>query len=1018
MTDSLSLKSKPGAAIFMALALITTTFAGVSFADPADGTEPMNTFLTMDYDQLEIIVDFDSNGTDYGTMNANFSLSEAGISDIILLEGSSSLMEETDNTSWNTHWADWDLTYFFENIAEDGIMYTVEVNVHAEDSIAIGYNWIDICMSNGSVCEGDGGQTNDVLSPEEEQQMFDDIDADGDGAISEQEFLDFVNMDRMNQNGTAMNSTEESEALSLFNMYDLGFQGMNDTEDANDSMLEFNEFMDLYYSEHDNSGEQSSGEMLLMMYDADMDGNLTLEELLNGINTDNENNGLGPLDNMTIQMFTGMFTNEDLDGNAMLNGDELDNFLDAMMNLGDGGNTEMSETEQMMMMLDTDSDNNISFSELTMNTNSNNDTLFMNLFTNLFAIHDEDSNNLLNLSELENFFEQMDELDTEICNDVMAGDVIMEDGKFWDADDYVTYLMVGDSAPSDGKFCYQGEQSSEQFMLMLDANGDGEITMNELMAMNNNSNSNGTEEQRMFGWMFQSADGDQSNGLDQSELSDLMLMMNSDEGYEPTPGQMLTMLDANGDGTLSLAEIIGYINAMNTADSEEPLSEVETEYIGIVFMMNDEDGNGLIDVNEFPRFFNDMKTLEDDKQGHDDNQGHDDENNSTGGENNDTQPDDENTMIESNQVDVWFEQWDNENMELVIVELITVDSADEIARLVNMADAEYGNNDSTLDQAEINMLMGLYALTLNPDEMANGLALDGQNGTAVDFWIEVDGLLEGDDVVFLRIGTVIEFPTGAYDNSTSHTFTVAPEMDEHADNSENVNSDCGKTNVWIHNSDTWNVKTATGFTFDERNNAWYSVDRDCQNHDVITFELEKAENGALPAAEEEDWTWEDEEMNMFPICDWSYSVTFENGSSMSEQGVDKAPESGDYEIVLDDNAAYEIFLFCWDPEGGKMTVDIGSILGNSTNSSVGETMGAISFKLLAGTGGNFTFAFSWTDEYHTESGTLTVIATGDGTIDLTDIEVDGEGILPGFTVGLGVLAMLGAAMFAGRRNEA
>jgi PGF-CTERM protein len=69
-------------------------------------------------------------------------------------------------------------------------------------------------------------------------------------------------------------------------------------------------------------------------------------------------------------------------------------------------------------------------------------------------------------------------------------------------------------------------------------------------------------------------------------------------------------------------------------------------------------------------------------------------------------------------------------------------------------------------------------------------------------------------------------------------------------------------------------------------------------------------------------------------------------------------------------------------------------------------------------GGNYTFDFSWTDEYHTESGTLTVIATGDGTIDLSDIEVDGEGILPGFTVGLGVLAMLGAAMFAGRRNEA
>ena len=66
-----------------------------------------------------------------------------------------------------------------------------------------------------------------------------------------------------------------------------------------------------------------------------------------------------------------------------------------------------------------------------------------------------------------------------------------------------------------------------------------------------------------------------------------------------------------------------------------------------------------------------------------------------------------------------------------------------------------------------------------------------------------------------------------------------------------------------------------------------------------------------------------------------------------------------------------------------------------------------------------TFDVTWTDGHHTESGTLTVYATGEGDLDLSEIDVEeASGVLPGFTAGLGVLAMLGAAMLAGRRNNA
>jgi len=1052
MTDSLSLKSKPSAAILMALALITTTFAGVSFADHTDETGLMNTFLSMDYDELEITVDFGANGTDYGTMTGNYSLREAG-NEGTLLSGSYDLMEETDNTSWNSHWGSFNLALFFEQTAEDGSWYTVEGYVYAENSTQIGYNWIDICMDNGTACESDIEAT--------AEELFDEVDADGDGAITGQELIDFMNEQADELNESALNNTEETELLEEMAMWDTGWTSMdgNDTEDANDSMLELNEFlawlnsdgdddvgmdwsveamldetgvltvmihnddgniayvqiviMDMYQNELINethfpadssdptnnfddwtspdccadSGmysisvyfydENNSmigmeyltvGEMptqeesMFQMFDLDGNGNISIDEYI-AVYEDGTND---TMDEQTKSMITNLFMAEDVDGDQELNMDEFSSFNEAMNNMGDGGEGEYSEMEMMMAMIDADGDGNLSLSELLVMFSDemmDDEASTLTMTTNLFNFHDEDNNNMLDMDEMVELFKHLDRLDSEVCYEIAAGDVVFQEGEFWkyESDGDVIILKNGDSAPNDGEFCFTKGMDSEMLRFMADTNGDGSLSLSEILARFNFDNNMTDVELEYLGIAFKMSDSDANELLNENELRTLMDIINN---YKD---------DVNA-GEEELFE--GCVDAVNRV----PMDLNKTDCMAANYQWMGERGD-------------------------------------QDGENNDTRPDDEDTMIKSNQVDVWFEQWNDQTMELVIVELITVDSQDEIVRLVNMADAEYGNNDSMLDQAEINMLMNLYALTLNPDEMTNGLALDGTNGTAVDFWIEIDGLLEGDDVVFLRIGTVIAFPTDAYDNSTSHTFTVAPEMDD-SDNIENVDNDCDDTSVWIHNSNTWNVKTATGFTFDERNNAWYSIDKDCQNHDVITFELEKAENATLPNAEEEDWTWEDEEMNMFPICDWTYSVTFANNSSLYEQGVDEAPESGDYEIVLDDDAAYEITLFCWDPEGGKMTVDIGSVLGNSTNSSIGETMGAISFKLPAGAGGNYTFDFSWTDEYHTESGTLTVIATGDGTIDLSDIEVDGEGILPGFTVGLGVLAMLGAAMFAGRRNEA
>ena len=130
-------------------------------------------------------------------------------------------------------------------------------------------------------------------------------------------------------------------------------------------------------------------------------------------------------------------------------------------------------------------------------------------------------------------------------------------------------------------------------------------------------------------------------------------------------------------------------------------------------------------------FFNAMNS-DDNDHGDDHNQDNDDDHGSS-----------------ASSVDVWFEQWNDETMHLVIVELMVIHDTQEIQELIMIADAYYGNNDNVMDQSEMDTLMAYLALNINTDDIAKGLTLDGNDGKAVDFWVEIDGLLEGDDVVAL-----------------------------------------------------------------------------------------------------------------------------------------------------------------------------------------------------------------------------------------------------------------------------
>ncbi|MDE0858317.1 MAG: hypothetical protein OSA38_07090, partial [Candidatus Poseidoniaceae archaeon] len=227
----------------MALALVTTTFAGVSFANPTTGTGPSNTMASMDYDELELIVDFDANGTTYQYLTAEIHVYDD--ENFSAWFGPEDMMEESDNTSWNTHWVDFSLVLFFEGsadaspMAEEGTWYNVDAYVNDSNG-NLGGDYTEICMDNGSVCEDDQN------GPDVED-LFNYIDANQDGAITASEIINYENMDRESNNLPNLTAEEEADIADDVAAFDTGYDdGMGNTEDANDSMLEINEFTELY----------------------------------------------------------------------------------------------------------------------------------------------------------------------------------------------------------------------------------------------------------------------------------------------------------------------------------------------------------------------------------------------------------------------------------------------------------------------------------------------------------------------------------------------------------------------------------------------------------------------------------------------------------------------------------------------------------------------------------------------------------------------------------------------------
>jgi len=97
-------------------------------------------------------------------------------------------------------------------------------------------------------------------------------------------------------------------------------------------------------------------------------------------------------------------------------------------------------------------------------------------------------------------------------------------------------------------------------------------------------------------------DGD----LDQTYADFVMGMENEWAGgggeEPPTPEDFLDWFDTNGDGVLTLDEIINGINDSNYESGEPPLSGEDEDYIEYAFNVSDENGDAVLDLDELENF--------------------------------------------------------------------------------------------------------------------------------------------------------------------------------------------------------------------------------------------------------------------------------------------------------------------------------------------------------------------------------------------------------------------------------
>lgn len=381
-------------------------------------------------------------------------------------------------------------------------------------------------------------------------------------------------------------------------------------------------------------------------------------------------------------------------------------------------------------------------------------------------------------------------------------------------------------------------------------------------------------------------------------------------------------------------------------------------------------------------------------------------------------------------MDIYFEQLNDSYGEMMLVS-----SAGMPASVFSMFELFIGDGDGVWTAEEVEFLQMMMSEddddmgdeddegneSMEDDDVGEDdsefplFTLNGIEGIESAGEMSIHGLIEGDDYVYMEMVTYIGFAMDPYDSLDTLTLVVS-EIDDSDNMSEDESDGDEICELWVHNGNTWTVDSITdsasmmNWSYDYMNDAWMNGES-CDSSGNVTFVMSKTENGAMPEDGQGDWGEID--TNLIPDCSVMWYSISEDGQFEFGQSIERAP-SGDHEIDLEVGVEYGFGFFCIDPEGSDLTLNVNSAYGNVSNQSQGVASGFMNFTIPTGVNGPISLEFEWSDGHHNESGT--VVANFES-VTIADTDEEAGGALPGFTSAMGVVALLGAAMLAGRRKE-
>ena len=283
--------------------------------------------------------------------------------------------ESQDDEDWDTWW------YYCEDHEDDGWHCTDDFGQSES------YEW----ESGGD--EWSGSADDGPPTPEEAMA---DVDTDGDGYMSYQEFQDSWDSDPENP------ELDYDEVTILFDDCDYDD---NDLIDIDEMQCFVDGIVDML---PDGGGEDP--EQMMDYMDTNDDGYLSLQELIDFLNNDREQNGEEPMSSDEEEETASWFSYGDTDGDDLLNLDEFTQMFGDDDDDDDGGDGDDPSADEVFEWMNTDGDGQVTPSEWADFSNSTGDIIDEDNFNGLvytMDMYDYDDSDGLDIYE---FAEMWDEI--------------------------------------------------------------------------------------------------------------------------------------------------------------------------------------------------------------------------------------------------------------------------------------------------------------------------------------------------------------------------------------------------------------------------------------------------------------------------------------------------------------------------------------------------------------------------------------------------------------------------------